>query len=94
MADAYSSVTPIPPCSWIACWPTKRAACPICTLDGRQGLAALGRIGLAEHQRRIHRHAERLLQLDQHLGARCCKAWKRAIGPRTAGGSSGARPSS
>src|SRR6187455_2998776 len=23
-----SSVMPMAPCSWIACWPTKRAACP------------------------------------------------------------------
>src|SRR5690242_8001786 len=27
-----SPVTPMPPCSWMACWPTKRIDWPSCTL--------------------------------------------------------------
>ena len=29
---AYSAVIPMPPCSWIASWPTRRPACPTTTL--------------------------------------------------------------
>src|SRR6516164_2779555 len=64
----YSMVMPIPPCSWIAPWPTMRPERPICTLAAeialRRSLASgsatiiVASIAMLQHLEAADRHAE------------------------------------
>ena len=65
----YSSVMPMPPCSWIACAPTKRPLRPDCALAIATARRAsdCGRASTARPARACKRRA-RLLVRDQHVG--------------------------
>src|SRR5437870_2007147 len=45
----YSSVTPMPPCSWMHCWPTKRIELPSCSLACASARAVLRRVAARRH---------------------------------------------
>ena len=77
---AISSVMPMPPCSWMAFWPTKRQARPICTLAAETALArsAAALVELDVWPCRSSRPpARRWMNMST---MRCCSTWKAAIG--------------
>jgi hypothetical protein len=75
---AISSVMPMPPCSWMAFWPTNRQARPICTLAAETALARSGAV--AELDVGHVGHRDRLLDWMNMSTMRCCSTWKEAIG--------------
>ena len=61
-------VMPMPPCSWIDCWPTNFADLPICTFAAATAVArSLASSKSARHGRE-HRHAAGLFDGDEHVG--------------------------
>src|SRR6516164_102057 len=76
----YSMVMPIPPCSWIAPWPTMRPERPICTLAAEIAL----RRSLASGSATIIVASIAMLRACSSATnmstARCCSTWKLPIG--------------
>src|SRR5258706_4587352 len=75
-----SSVMPMAPCSWIACWPTRRAACPTKAFAEltRRARSAASAPDIAAAARMAMERASTALMVMSAM--RCWSAWKRPIG--------------